>query len=461
MKDISQKQVLNALALARRGLSLGRAMRSELTDYKARLSVFEDHSALSRVYQELLVSQQQYHEACTVSEQHKAQILKVPSIALSQAFDSPLFTAQTTRTHFVTYSLMDATLYIWVKSPDRDLFFKEAPCPDLNSLIDQCRLALVGEGNRGFEATPTEETIDVPPADQSHQPLTELRQYLIPEELEALLHTNDDSIVFCVSGVLALVPFGALRREDRYLVDQHSISTTPSLSFLCHAYDQDSQPIQAAFLALANPSRTAQGELPSSEDEAVEIGQNYISQTLLIGDNATHSNLREALSKQPSIVHLATHGINYNRDGHDPWALPGGLVCCDDQLLTSEEISQLALPHTQLAVLSACRSHAGVVKGLKKGGIPQDCATGPSLAFLIAGATRTVATLWPVADGPTTELMILFHQELTATIQPQHFQIKPFDVSIALQKAILRLRTEMPSYDNPFFWAGFVISGLP
>jgi CHAT domain-containing protein len=73
---------------------------------------------------------------------------------------------------------------------------------------------------------------------------------------------------------------------------------------------------------------------------------------------------------------------------------------------------------------------------------------GLSRAFLSAGAGHVVATLWPVEDRATADLMEHFYERFTAGA----------DAPAALagaQRALL----VAPATEHPFYWAGFVSVG--
>lgn len=69
--------------------------------------------------------------------------------------------------------------------------------------------------------------------------------------------------------------------------------------------------------------------------------------------------------------------------------------------------------------------------------------------FLKSGAAAVVAGLWPVADGPTSELMIeLYRQLIDLGSAPDQ----------ALRAAQLSLLEE-GTWSDPIHWAGFVLIG--
>ena len=69
-------------------------------------------------------------------------------------------------------------------------------------------------------------------------------------------------------------------------------------------------------------------------------------------------------------------------------------------------------------------------------------------AFLSAGIPAVVATLWPVDDRTTAELMTVFYEELA----------RGETVARSLRRAQMAIRQGHET-GNPFFWAGFVLVG--
>jgi CHAT domain-containing protein len=91
----------------------------------------------------------------------------------------------------------------------------------------------------------------------------------------------------------------------------------------------------------------------------------------------------------------------------------------------------LRLP-AELIVLSACESSP-----LAEG-------------FLYAGAHRVLATLWPVNDAATSELMAYFYDALLTR--------EGFTPAAALRQAQLSLARN-PRWRHPYYWAGFALQG--
>jgi CHAT domain-containing protein len=96
----------------------------------------------------------------------------------------------------------------------------------------------------------------------------------------------------------------------------------------------------------------------------------------------------------------------------------------------------------QVVVLSGCDT-AGTAGAQAAGG---DEWVGLVRAFLLAGAARVVASLWPVDDRITSEFMACFHPALARGEPP----------AAALRHAQGALRQHHP---HPFHWAAFALHG--
>lgn len=278
-------------------------------------------------------------------------------------------------------------------------------------------------------------------------------------------------------GALHLLPFAALAlpgQENAMLIDRCTVVQLPSVSALAVQRERaTAAPLPAGRLAVfADPvfapddprlagsaPRVAAdatgwlpgyGRLPASRDEAGAIlalappGK----QLAALGFDASLEKL-EGDGRRPGaasgyrILHFATHGVaaperpelagillsQFGPDGRPK----SGLLGLQD--LLGRRIG------AELVVLSGCRTAFGEEIG---GEGPVGLARG----FLYAGARRVMASLWPVEDGATRELMIRFYRA--------HFAGKP--AAAALREAQLGLRAD-PRFADPFFWGAFVLVG--
>lgn len=110
----------------------------------------------------------------------------------------------------------------------------------------------------------------------------------------------------------------------------------------------------------------------------------------------------------------------------------------EDGILTALEVSNYNLKNTQLVVLSACNTGIGDIDN-------EEGILGLYRGFKLAGVEQIIASLWPVPDEQTQELMDLFYLDL-AKIRVPHTSLKN-------AQKIMRKR-----YPNqPDLWAGFVL----
>lgn len=189
--------------------------------------------------------------------------------------------------------------------------------------------------------------------------------------------------------------------------------------------------------------------------------------------SASEERLKMISTSSPRILHIATHGFAYpdpkrnsatrRAFGDDElpfklsdnpmlrsgllfaganfyWKKHRPLTDRDDGVLVAYEVRDLDLQNTELAVLSACQTGLGEAVG-------SEGIYGLQRAFKIAGAKFLLVSLWHVPDEQTREMMQLFYQNwLSATER------------LSLREAFERAQRQMrEKYDDPFFWAGFVL----
>lgn len=140
---------------------------------------------------------------------------------------------------------------------------------------------------------------------------------------------------------------------------------------------------------------------------------------------ATHGELDDAHPELSALVLSRVDDAGRPRDGY----------------LRPRDVYGLDLD-AELVVLSGCRTALGrEVRG--------EGLLGLTRGFLYAGAARVVASLWPVDDRATAELMTRFYRGLWAEGK------RPAD---ALRRARLALAAER-RFRDPFYWGPFVLQG--
>lgn len=252
-------------------------------------------------------------------------------------------------------------------------------------------------------------------------------------------------LVVVPHGPLHYLPFAALTDPGtgQALLERYTLVILPSASTLPFIRANAVTPSQAGDrdrtghpLVVGDPVAADLDPLPFAEKEAQAVAQLYGVQPLL-GEAATEGTVREHAT-QASILHLAAHAT-YNP--HNPLysaillASDGG----NDGRLEVQEVYSLDLAHTDLVVLSACETQLGELS-------TGDELVGLTRAFFFAGAPSIVATLWSVDDEATALVMERFYTHLNEGMSKAG----------ALRQAQLDVRTEYP---DPYYWAGFVLSG--
>jgi CHAT domain-containing protein/tetratricopeptide (TPR) repeat protein len=260
------------------------------------------------------------------------------------------------------------------------------------------------------------------------------------EEADGLKGIEKISIV--PYGVLHYVPFAALTRRQgprrEFLIEKYVLDYLPSASELAST----AAPSEATdnLLALAPSSAS----LRYASQEVREIGALYPNRAReLVGAKATESSFKR-IADRYQIIHFATHGffnklnplfsgVQLEADGQE------------DGRLEVHEILGLHL-HARLVTLSACETAlgSGYFADLPAG----DDFVGLTRAFLMAGSSSVLATLWQVNDRSTLGLMKSFYRRL-----PRQ------ETANALAQAQREMLAGPARFRHPYYWAAFVLLG--
>lgn len=183
--------------------------------------------------------------------------------------------------------------------------------------------------------------------------------------------------------------------------------------------------------------------LPDSRRELAALGKaiGAGSALLLVGDEATEEALRRADVPDGAVLVFATHGLlSGELEGLSEPALLLSPAGTDDGLLKPSEIGALHLP-AGLVILSACNTAAA-----RNADRPQ--LAGLVQGFFLAGASRVLASHWPVRDDVARRLSVGMVRGTKAGMSP----------AAALRRAIADVRTgrdgEAP-LSPPALWAVF------
>jgi CHAT domain-containing protein len=200
----------------------------------------------------------------------------------------------------------------------------------------------------------------------------------------------------------------------------------------------------------------AASQLPSTRTEIdtvqADLKKRDLKVTMLSGDGVSEPLLRRD-AQGASLIHLATHGFYKTASDRTDALWRSGLVASrpnlsrppqrddNDSVLYAHELMNWDLYSADLVVLSACQtalgdpSRVGSIRGLPT-------------ALAIAGARRSLLTLWEVADEGTANFMARFYQVLAD---------EDLDYASALRKVrIEAMHGKIKAADDPSVWAAFV-----
>ncbi len=225
---------------------------------------------------------------------------------------------------------------------------------------------------------------------------------------------------------LGSLPFAALAGADGVpVVQHHAVAVAASASAAWRGITRSPGPARRA-LALGESSR-----LPHAAEEARFVASLFPEGLAFVGEQASRAQL-QAHAATADVLHLACHA-EFRSDNPRFSALH-----LHDALLTVEDAEALQLPGGTV-VLSACETGVGEVSA-------GDEMVGLVRGFMVAGARRVLASLWPVDDACTRQFMAAFYGQLVQGQPP----------SVALQTAQLQMRATQP---HPAFWAPFTLHG--
>jgi CHAT domain-containing protein/tetratricopeptide (TPR) repeat protein len=307
--------------------------------------------------------------------------------------------------------------------------------------------------------------------------LRQLAGMVLPRDRSVL---RGSRLVVVADGSLHYVPFAALPdiSGDPLLV-RFEIANAPSASVAAELRRELSgrTPAPLAIAALADPVFDADdarlpgpqarpepdttlqratrdfgfrnGRLPrlpfSRREAAALVALAPVSSTARLDFDANLDAAQSSDLASYRFLHFATHGL-LNDTRPELSGLVLSLVDGKGRprpgLLTAPDVSNLRLG-AELVVLSSCRSAMGrEVRG--------EGLMGLTRAFMQAGAPRVVASLWPVDDLASSELMTRMYGGLLGSRK-----LAPAAALRDAQLALFRHRR----WSAPYYWAAFQLQG--
>jgi hypothetical protein len=284
-----------------------------------------------------------------------------------------------------------------------------------------------------------------------------LSEDLLPGEEKWLSDTN--RVYVAPDGRLHRLPFELLltpgpSREP--LVQRAIVSYLPSGSVLNWLRPAKSKPAWAV-IGIGDPRSAGEnataptamgllvarfdlGPLRAAATELAMIDRSIPGEKAIrTGTEATEDTFARLVAQGSDVVHLVSHTIIDEQSGRGSAILlsPGEE---SDGLFRPREIAELDYP-VNLTVLAACRTALG------ESGDGSALATLTG-AFLAAGSSAVVATLWDVGDEATRAFMEQFYHQLGRGHAP----------AVALSKAKRRMLAD-PQWRRSDLWAAYILVG--
>lgn len=239
-----------------------------------------------------------------------------------------------------------------------------------------------------------------------------ITQRLLYEKLvtpiEALIERKT-RLVFAPGAETASLPFAALRdAAGRYLMERYTITVAPSAAVHLRIAPRPAAPPASVLVVAASNTRPDE-VLTSVRAEARAVAAMYADATVLTNEEATADAFA---SRAPVVdaVHFAGHASSAG-DGAPGATLLGTHTDGGTAPLTIGRIEALRLSRAPVVVLAACSTARGEVTW----------SEGPlsiARAFVAAGASNVIATLWPIDDSEAAEFFPRVHHHMTSGLPP-------------------------------------------
>ncbi len=215
------------------------------------------------------------------------------------------------------------------------------------------------------------------------------------------------TLMVALEGPLRYVPFAALHDGNSWLVERYAVSlyTTAAPTSLV------ARPARiwraAAFGAIAGSAKLRLSPLPGVRNELLEVvreptrhGQGVMEGEIRFDREFTAQSMRDALTRRPNLIHIASHFVYEENDAASSYLLLG-----DGGRLTLAQIgADFRFDQIDMVTLSACDT--ALVAG---NGFGQEVEALGTL-LQARGAASVMSTLWPVADESTPQFMRRFYE---------------------------------------------------
>jgi len=256
-------------------------------------------------------------------------------------------------------------------------------------------------------------------------------------------------LVFVLNGRLQRVPMAALYDGQKYLIEKYGVALVPSLQ-LVNSKLLKQQQLKVLAAGVSEQIKVQEDIFPALTNvprELNQIKEAFPSSMKLLNQEFTAKTVQSQMKFNFPVVHLATHGL-FSSNPEKNFIITG-----DGKSISINELSALlkqAEKNLELLVLSACETASG----------DERAVLGLAGVAVRSGARSTLATLWPVGDASTAEVMGKFYQDLKKPGEKKLDALRLAQLSL-----IEALKTKPPFEEmralppHPYYWASYVLVG--
>ncbi len=277
------------------------------------------------------------------------------------------------------------------------------------------------------------------------------------------------TVLWSLDGALRLIPVGALWDGEKFLVERRVHAYFPGSDALRPDDKRTGYRVLACGASKAAPGYAA---LPGVDAELNAIAAAFPGKPLRNGE-FTRKALEEGLRAKPTVLHLASHfSLRPGPPENSQLLLGDGTKMSLQEL---ESLPNSLFASLRLVVLSACETAPGAEDS------DGYAAEGMAERLLRKGVGAVAASLWPVADQPTAELMRRMYAKLAAnpktsplaalrSVQLEFLSGRRIvSVPAGVRRSDTKAKraasaapkwpTGLPRYAHPYYWAPFVLTG--
>lgn len=298
-----------------------------------------------------------------------------------------------------------------------------------------------------------------------------LYQWLIAPIEQELEIAQAQTIVYAPDRSLRYVPLAALHDGNQWLAERYRINhiTAASLTDLTERSTDEVRLLAAAFADASSQYRItiddkelAFAGLPYAGLEINSLAELFPETTQLI-DADFSRDATIPLMGSHTVVHLATHAAFVPSDPYASFVMFG-----NGDRVTIADVRKWNLRAVDLVILSACET------GLTGFGYGKEIL-GFGYQMQRTGARAAIASLWPVSDGGTQELMTNFYKALRVEGMTKAEALQQAQIALITGNQIDASSGERFSFrprhpdspetlsnsrlSHPYYWAPFILIG--